>query len=99
MQAVLTAAIGEAHAWLNARYETVFPPYYGEGQWFIPATQDLREAAATLYETENTYPIDARGLTDYWAFSTVKHLGTGQFYLMSIRDKAGAALDGSGTIA
>ena len=38
-----------------------------------------------------------RGLTDYWAFSTVKHLGAGQFYLMSIRDKTGQPLDGSKT--
>jgi hypothetical protein len=94
-QAILTAAIGETHAWLNARYENVFPPYYGAGQWFIPATEDLKETAATLYETANAYSVDARGLTDYWAFSTVKHLGAGQFYLMSIRDKDGEAFDGS----
>jgi hypothetical protein len=94
-QKILNAAIGESHAWLNVRYETVFPPYYGAGQWFVPATDDLRETAATFYESADAYSIDARGLTDYWAFSTVKHLGAGQFYLMSIKDKAGAILDGS----
>jgi hypothetical protein len=51
--------------------------------------------AATFYEATDAYPIDARGLTDYWAFSTVKHLGAGQFYLMTIRDNAGNPLDGS----
>ena len=35
------------------------------------------------------------GLSDYCAFSAIKHFGAGQFYLMAIRDKAGAALDGS----
>jgi len=94
-QAILNRAVREAHAWLNARYETVFPPYYGSGQWFIPATEDLRETASTFYEAENAYSVDARGLTDYWAFSTIKHLGAGQFYLMAIRDKTGAAFDGS----
>ena len=94
-EGILSAAISETHSWLNARYETVFPPYYGAGKWFIPATEDLRATAPTFYETADAYSVDARGLTDYWAFSTIKHLGAGQFYLMSIRDKAGASLDGS----
>lgn len=96
-QEILNAAAREAHAWLSARYETVFPPYYGTGQWAVPAMPEMIETVATLYETEKTYSVDARGVTDYWAFSTVKHLGAGQFYLMAIRDKAGAALDGSTT--
>ena len=96
-QKILNASINEAHAWLNTRYETVFPPYYGAGRWFIPATEDLRETASTFYEAANAYSVDARGLTDYWAFSTIKHLGAGQFYLMAIRDKTGAAFDGGKT--
>lgn len=95
--AILTAAASEAHAWLNARYDTVLPLYYGTGHWVFPATDDLKETAATFYETANQYSVDARGLTDYWAFSTVKHLGAGQFYLMASRDNSGAALDGGRT--
>lgn len=94
-QAILTDAVREAHAWLNARYTSVFTPYYQDARWFIPAMPELMETAATFYETANAYSVDARGLTDYWAFSTVKHLGAGQFYLMSITDKAGGVLDGS----
>lgn len=94
-QEILKAATEEAHAWFNARYETAFAPYFGDKQWFIPATPELMTVAANFYEGENAYPIDARGLTDYWAFSTVKHLGEGQFYLMSIRDAAGQPLDGN----
>jgi hypothetical protein len=67
-EGILDSAVAEAHSWLNARFETVFPPYCGDGQWFLPATEDLRETAATFYETESAYSVDARGLTDYWAF-------------------------------
>jgi hypothetical protein len=92
-QAILNTAIREAHAWLSARYETAFPPF--SGQWGVPASPELMETAPTFYEAANAYSVDARGLLDYWAFTTVKHLGAGQFYLMAIRDKAGTALDGS----
>jgi hypothetical protein len=88
-QETLETAAREAQAWLNARYETVFPPYYEGEQWAIPATPEFQKTVPTFYETPDAYSVDARGLTDYWAFSTVKHLGAGQFYLMSIRDKTG----------
>ena len=91
----LNAAVSEAHAWLNARYETAFPPYYDGAQWGVPATPELMETASTFYEADNAYSVDARGLTDDRAFSTIKHLGAGQFYLMSIRDKESHPLDGS----
>ncbi len=94
-QESLQAAINEAHAWLNARYETAFPPYYKGEQWALPAMPELMNTAPTFYEAPDTYSVDARGLVDYWAFTTVKHLGAGQFYLMAIRDKAGEAFDGS----
>ena len=87
-QTILNDAVREAHAWLNVRYETAFPPYYDSGQWGVPASPELMETAATFYESANAYSVDARGLLDYWAFTTVKHLGAGQFYLMAIRDRA-----------
>jgi hypothetical protein len=96
-QDILKAAIREAHAWLDARYASVFPPYYQGEQWAVPAMPELMQTAPTFYETRDAYSVDARGLTDYWAFSTVKHLGAGQFYLMAIRDKAGQSLDGGST--
>ena len=34
-QDILNSAVREAHAWLNARYETAFPSYYGARQWGI----------------------------------------------------------------
>ncbi len=92
-QESLQAGISEAHAWLSARYETAFPPYYEGKQWTLPAMPELMKAAPTFYETPDAYTVDARGLTDYWAFTTVKHLGAGQFYLLAIRDKNRRAFD------
>ena len=54
----LEAGAVEAHAWLGARYETAFPPYYPGEQWGLPASPDLIETSATFYETPDTYPID-----------------------------------------
>jgi hypothetical protein len=90
----LEAAVAEAHAWLDLRYETTFEPYFPGAHWAVPASPDFMKVAATLYETPDSYPIDARGVTDFWAFSTVKHLGAGQFYLMSTKDKNGKPLEG-----
>lgn len=91
----LETAITETHAWLDARYDTAFEPYFEGAHWAVPAASGLVETSATFYETPDTYPVDARAVTDYWAFSTVKHLGSGQFYLMSTKDKEGQPLDGS----
>ena len=93
-QAALKAAIAEAHTWLEARYVRGFPPFFEGSYWAMPAAPDLMETAATFYEKPDLYPVDSRGLADSYAFSTIKHLGAGQFYLMTIRDKQGQFLDG-----
>jgi hypothetical protein len=93
-QAILEKAIAEAHAWLDARYETDFEPYFPGAKWVIPGSPEFAKTMGTFYETPDAYSVDGRGLVEYWAFSTVKHLGAGQFYLMAIRDRAGGAFDG-----
>ena len=95
-QAILNAAAREAHAWLDARYELGFPYFYEDRQWAFPGSPELARTMGVFYETPEVYSIDARGLADYCAYSTVKHLGAGQFYLMTVRDGAGGALDGAG---
>ena len=40
-------------------------------------------------------PFDSRGLVFTFAFFTPKHLGQGQFYLMTVKDKDGQTFDGS----
>lgn len=94
---ILGEAIKETRALLSLRYDTVFEPFFEGRRWFVPGQPELVATAATFYETPDLYPIDARGVTDYWGFSTIKHLGTGQFYLMSAKDNKGQPLDGSRT--
>ncbi|HEY7065170.1 MAG TPA: DUF1254 domain-containing protein [Chloroflexota bacterium] len=97
-QAILDEAAGEAHAWLANRYEGLFsPPYYDSARWALPASQELVQGTQTNYADPNAYPLDARGLAFSYAFFSAKHLGAGQFYLMTIKDKDGNDFDGSQT--
>ena len=94
-RAVLDAAIREAHAWLDARYETMYSPaYYDGSHWALPVSPVLIEGLQSNFARPDRYPIDDRGLTYSFAFFSAKHLGEGQFYLLTIEDKAGQSLDG-----
>ncbi len=96
-QAVLKDAIGEARAWLDHRYEDVFTTSFNEGQqWVLPAPPDVGEGMMTNFANPNAYPVDGRGVAYSMAFFSAKHLGAGQYYLMTIRDKDHKPLDGNG---
>jgi hypothetical protein len=94
---ILNSAAREAHAWLDARYEAGYPNFYEGHQWAFPASPELAKTMGTFYEGPDAYSVDARGLADSIAYSTLKHLGAGQFYLMTAKDKDGGALDGAGS--
>lgn len=94
---ILGEAINETRALLSLRYDTAFEPYFAGRRWFLPAPPEMTATTATFYETPDTYPIDGRGMSEYWGFSTIKHLGPGQFYLMSTKDDKGQSLDGGRT--
>jgi len=97
-QEALKDAAGEAHAWLNARYEAAFsPPFYEGSYWGVPASQEVIEGQETFFAKPDSYPVDDRGLTYSFAFFSAKHLGAGQFYLMTIKDKEGRFFDGGST--
>jgi hypothetical protein len=97
-QDALKEGIKEAHAWLEWRYESVFkPPFYDAEQWALPASQELLQAMQTNFANPDSYPVDARGLAYSYAFFSAKHLGTGQYYLMAIKDKNGQLFDGAST--
>ena len=51
----------------------------------------------TNFANPNAYPVDGRGVTYSMAFFSAKHLGAGQYYLMTIRDKDRKPFDGSST--
>ena len=92
-----TAAL-QAHAWLQPLYESVFVPPFNEGtHWNLPAPSEFAKAIQTNYADPDSYPIDERGLCYFFAFFSAKHLGAGQFYLMTIKDKAGQPFEGAGT--
>lgn len=88
----------EAHAWLDTQYEAAFSPSYYKGcQWAVPASSDVIEEQERFYAKPDVYPIDGRGVLFSFAFFSAKHLGAGQFYLMTIRDKDGRPFDGANT--
>lgn len=88
----------EAHGLLEKQYEALFqPPFYEGAQWALPVPHDLSEGLSNLFSTPGVYPLDSRGTFFSFAFSSIKHLGTGQFYLVTIKDKDGNALDGGST--
>jgi hypothetical protein len=96
-QEALERAVREAHAWLEAQYEAVFSPPYFEGRrWGLPVSHDVIEGQQTFFANPDSYPIDGRGLAYSFAFFSPKHLGTGQFYLMTINDKEGRPFNGGG---
>jgi hypothetical protein len=96
-KAALEAGIREAHAWLEARYDVGFPPFYDGGRWMFPANPEMMDAVKVDFNDPDKYPVDARGLTYSYAYIGLKRLGAGQFYLISIKDKDGNAFDGGKT--
>jgi hypothetical protein len=74
-QAILNAAAREAQAWFDARYDRGFPAFYEGRQWALPASPELAQTMGTFYEKPDAYSVDARGLADYYAYSTTKRLG------------------------
>ncbi|WP_084800837.1 DUF1254 domain-containing protein [Bradyrhizobium sp. Tv2a-2] len=96
-QAILNGAAREAHAWFENRYEGLFHPFFQSSRWALPALPDYIKAAPSGYTDPDSYPLDSRGLVFTFAFFSPKHLGEGQFYLMTIKDKDGDHFDGGKT--
>ena len=49
----------------------------------------------TNFADPNAYPVDGRGVAYSMAYFSAKHLGAGQYYLMTIVDKNGQPFDGA----
>jgi hypothetical protein len=96
-QDILKAAIGEARALLEQRYDAGFPAFYAGMHWTLPALPEAIEGQGTTYANHDRYAIDARGVAYTYAYIAIKRLGAGQFYLISIRDKDGQPYDGAKT--
>jgi hypothetical protein len=96
-QDMLNAAVREAQAWLEHRFEQGFPPFNPGIRWTFPALPALVEAAQTAFGNPDAYPLDDRGVAYTYAFIGIKRLGTAQFYLITIKDKDGQPFDGGST--
>jgi len=95
-QDILNSAAREAHALLESRYGGIFtPPYFDISRWALPVLPDYLRASQDGFSDPDEYPVDSRGLIFTFAFFTPKHLGEGQFYLMTVKDKNGQSFDGS----
>ena len=98
LKAILEEAAREAHASLEVGYDAVFTPPFNEGShWALPASPEVAEGMPTFFSKPDSYPIDGRGVTYSMAYFSAKHLGAGQFYLMTIKDEGGQPLDGRAT--
>ncbi len=97
-QKILEKAILDAHTWFNSRLDAIFvPPFFEATHWALPATPEFATGIMTGYANPDSYPIDDRGLAYTYAFFSTKHLGVGQYYLMTIKDKNGATFKGANT--
>lgn len=94
-QPVLSAAIEEAKALLEKRYDAGPPPFYPNSQWLLPTAHEAMDGQGTTYADRDRYATDARGLLYTYGYVSIKRPGTAQFYLLSIRDKDGQGLDGA----
>jgi hypothetical protein len=93
----LDAAVKEAGAWLEMKYDAGFPAFWPGGHWTYPTYPALIDAMQKGYTDPDHYPVDERGVAYSYAFIGIKRLGAGQFYLISIKDKDGNGYDGAKT--
>ncbi|WP_202864116.1 DUF1214 domain-containing protein [Dyella jiangningensis] len=83
-------AAAEAKALIALWTEDVFvPPFYDGTHWALPASAKFVEGMSTDFADPDSYPIDSRAVAYSLAYFSAKHLGAGQFYLMTIKDKEG----------
>lgn len=93
----LEAGIKEGHEWLETSYESGQIHFFEGSKWSSAANPEMVKGALTGYDEPDAYPVDLRGVAYSYAFVGLKRLGTGQFYLISIKDKAGDDFDGAKT--
>jgi hypothetical protein len=93
----LLAGIGEAKAWMEAKYDAAPPQFFEGTHWTFPGHPDLIKAASEGFTDPDNYPVDWRGLAYHYAFIAIKRMGAGQFYLLNIKDRDSQNYDGSKT--
>ncbi|MBY3527569.1 DUF1254 domain-containing protein [Rhizobium laguerreae] len=93
----LEAGVKEGMEWLAEKYESGMIPFYENSRWNFAGNPELVKSAQAGYDEPEAYPVDLRGVAYSYAFVGLKRMGTGQFYLISIKDDKGEAFDGCKT--
>lgn len=97
-KAILSIAIAEAHAWMDAQYDAGFSIPFNKGNhWALPVFPEFYPEARVGYSDSNSYPVDSRGVTYTFIFFAPKNLGKGSFYFFAKSDSNGKELDGRNT--
>jgi hypothetical protein len=79
-------------------YEAGFSsPFFAGTHWALPVAKSTIDGMASMFADPNSYDVDGRAVMFSVAYFSAKHLGTGQFYLLTIRDAAGQSLSGNNT--
>ena len=92
---LLIDAVEEAHSWLDGQLQAIVQPVGSETRWALPALRELIKSSEANFELPDAYPVDARGVTYSFAFFSSKHLGKGQYYLMTLADGQDQPLNGA----
>jgi len=58
---------------------------------------EVIEGMQNLFARRESYPVEDRGILYSYIYFRAKHLGRGQFYVMTIKDKEGKPFDGAST--
>ncbi|MEN2399302.1 DUF1254 domain-containing protein [Flavobacterium sp. MC2016-06] len=92
---ILNQAVKDAGMHLEKMYDKGWGEFFENKNWRAAGAAEVIKMQATGYADINEYPSDLRGMTYTYGYVGIKRLGIGQFYLISIKDKNGNALDGS----
>jgi hypothetical protein len=98
LQKTLDAAIVDARRLMQSYFSTsdeALSPWWPGSQWSSLSPELMKKSKSFTFETDDALWLDARaGGLFYWATFLPKKLGSGTFYLMSLRDSTGQMLDG-----
>ncbi|WP_259067880.1 DUF1214 domain-containing protein [Mucilaginibacter sp. X4EP1] len=93
---ILTAAVKDAHTWIDLKFQSVFAsPFYEGTSWALPAPPEFLKGIMSNYAVPDSYPIDSRAVGYMIAYFSAKHLGAGQYYLLTIKDSNGKSFEGA----
>jgi hypothetical protein len=97
-RSILDKAIQEAHELVALKYEKGFDATFFEGtHWGMPIPMETIKGLGSMFAEPNAYGVDGRGVMYHMAYFSPKVFGGGQFYLISINDRAGKPLEGNKT--